>query len=75
MARASFILPAPHGVQTQPQDMPSDDIVVWGTAMFSLVVILLIFSWITVALRLWVRVGITRSPGWDDATMLFTLVC
>ncbi|KAF2119835.1 hypothetical protein BDV96DRAFT_312197 [Lophiotrema nucula] len=38
-----------------------------------LVIILLLLCWTTVGLRLWVRFKITRSPGWDDAFMVFTL--
>ena len=31
-------------------------------------------SWITVVLRIWVRAGLLRNFGWDDATMLLTTV-
>lgn len=41
---------------------------------FGLVVALLVIGWLTVLLRLWVRLRITRNPGWDDATMVLTLV-
>ena len=45
-----------------------------GRAVYSLILTLLVLSWIVVALRLWVRIRITKAPGWDDATMLFALV-
>ncbi|KAH7128398.1 hypothetical protein B0J11DRAFT_578614 [Dendryphion nanum] len=41
---------------------------------FGLIITLLILGWTTVVLRLWVRLRITKNPGWDDATMLLTLV-
>lgn len=41
---------------------------------FALVITLLTLGWSTVMLRLWVRLRITRNPGWDDATMVLTLV-
>lgn len=51
-----------------------EDIVELGKATFFLVILLILFSWTTVALRMWVRLRITKSPGWDDAAMVFTLV-
>ncbi|KAJ4288498.1 hypothetical protein N0V90_011734 [Kalmusia sp. IMI 367209] len=50
-----------------------DDMMVLGKITFFLVVFLLLFTWFAVALRVWVRVGITKSPGWDDATMVMAL--
>ncbi|KAF2726962.1 hypothetical protein EJ04DRAFT_452312 [Polyplosphaeria fusca] len=41
---------------------------------YDLVVVLLVLCWSTVALRLWVRLRITKSAGWDDAFMVLTLV-
>jgi uncharacterized membrane protein len=56
------------------------EIIELGTITFFLVIVLLLLAWISVALRLWVRLGITKSPGWDDAMMvmalcLFTCYC
>ncbi|KAF1954706.1 hypothetical protein CC80DRAFT_536536 [Byssothecium circinans] len=45
-----------------------------GEVFFALIIFLFIFSWITVGLRMWVRLAITKSPGWDDATMVVTLL-
>ncbi|PVH95838.1 hypothetical protein DM02DRAFT_536497 [Periconia macrospinosa] len=44
-----------------------------GEIFFFLSIGLLVVSWIAVALRIWVRVSITKSPGWDDAAIIFTL--
>ncbi|OAG03829.1 uncharacterized protein CC84DRAFT_1059881, partial [Paraphaeosphaeria sporulosa] len=44
-----------------------------GVLIFAVVIMLLFLAWTTVALRMWVRLGITKSPGWDDATMLIAL--
>ncbi|KAF1998352.1 hypothetical protein P154DRAFT_536353 [Amniculicola lignicola CBS 123094] len=41
---------------------------------FAIIVTLLVLGWLTVILRFWVRLRITKSPGWDDATMLLTLI-
>src|SRR5262245_20756971 len=57
----------------KPKMVHPSDLLDLGKAVFSLVVVLLLLSWATVALRIWVRLGITKSPGWDDATMVFTL--
>ncbi|KAH3967757.1 hypothetical protein HBH52_185170 [Parastagonospora nodorum] len=45
-----------------------------GRIIWVLVLTLLTLSYITVGLRLWVRFRITRSPGWDDAAMVATLM-
>lgn len=45
-----------------------------GSITFYLIITLLILSYVTVGLRLWVRYRITRSPGWDDAAMVTTLL-
>lgn len=50
------------------------ELVALGKSVFFLTIILLLLSWAAVALRLWVRLAITKSPGWDDATMVFALV-
>ncbi|KAF1980290.1 hypothetical protein BU23DRAFT_625473 [Bimuria novae-zelandiae CBS 107.79] len=53
--------------------MAHGEIVELGKLTFSLVIVLLFFTWTAVALRIWVRLGITKSPGWDDATMIMAL--
>lgn len=50
------------------------EIIELGRAVYALIITLLVLSWIAVALRLWVRLRLTKAPGWDDATILFTLV-
>ena len=45
-----------------------------GRVIWILLITLLTLSYVTVALRLWVRFRITKSPGWDDAAMVVTLV-
>jgi hypothetical protein len=45
-----------------------------GQLTFALVVTLLALGYTTVGLRLWVRLRITKNPGWDDITMIITLV-
>jgi hypothetical protein len=52
-----------------------NEIMELGKLTFVIVLVLLFLTWTTVALRMWVRIGITKSPGWDDATMLIALVC
>lgn len=50
------------------------ELVLLGSITFYLIITLLILSYVTVGLRLWVRYRITRSPGWDDAAMAATLM-
>lgn len=45
-----------------------------GKIVFILSITLVIWAWLAVGLRLWVRFRITKSPGWDDAAMVATLV-
>ncbi|RAR09031.1 importin subunit beta-1 [Stemphylium lycopersici] len=45
-----------------------------GSITFYLIITLLVLSYVTVGLRLWVRYRLTRSPGWDDAAMVATLL-
>ncbi|CAI6336321.1 unnamed protein product [Periconia digitata] len=52
---------------------PTNELGSLGDLTFIVAVALLALSWITVSLRVWVRFGITKSPGWDDAAMVFTL--
>lgn len=50
------------------------ELIYLGTVSFYLIIVLIVLSCITVSLRLWVRCRITKSPGWDDAAMVATLV-
>ncbi|KAJ4373178.1 hypothetical protein N0V83_003470 [Neocucurbitaria cava] len=50
------------------------ELILLGFITFYLVISLIILSYITVGLRLWVRYRITKSPGWDDAAMVATLL-
>lgn len=52
----------------------SKELVHLGTLTYYLVITLLTLAYTTVALRLWVRYRITKSPGWDDAAMVATLL-
>jgi hypothetical protein len=45
-----------------------------GKIIYILSITLIVGAWLAVGLRLWVRVRITKSPGWDDAAMVATLV-
>ncbi|KAF2034004.1 hypothetical protein EK21DRAFT_97795 [Setomelanomma holmii] len=45
-----------------------------GRILWVLVLTLLVLSYVTVFLRLWVRYRITKSPGWDDLVMGLTLL-
>ncbi|KAJ4991861.1 integral membrane protein [Stagonosporopsis vannaccii] len=45
-----------------------------GKIVFVLSITLVIWAWLAVGLRLWVRFRITKSPGWDDAAMVATLL-
>jgi hypothetical protein len=40
-----------------------------------LVTILGTFSWLIVGCRIYTRIFLIRSFGWDDATMIVALVC
>lgn len=53
---------------------PPNELYKLGVLTFTLLLVLLILAWTAVALRMWVRLTITKSPGWDDATMLMALV-
>lgn len=67
-ARADYL---PH-----PNNMAhSNEFLELGKLTFAMVIVLLFLAWTTVALRMWVRLRITKSPGWDDATIFMTLVC
>ena len=51
-----------------------------GPIILIVSIVFLVLSWITIALRLYVRSKMINSLGWDDATMLlgvviFTLYC
>lgn len=45
-----------------------------GKVVFVLSITLVVWAWLAVGLRLWVRFRITKSPGWDDAAIVATLV-
>ncbi|KAF1927218.1 uncharacterized protein M421DRAFT_65929 [Didymella exigua CBS 183.55] len=51
-----------------------EDLIALGKAVFVLSITLVILAWLAVGLRLWVRFRITKSPGWDDAAMVATLL-
>lgn len=51
-----------------------EELVLLGKIIWVLVITLLVLSYVTVGLRLWVRYRITKSPGWDDVSMIATLV-
>jgi hypothetical protein len=50
------------------------ELLMLGRIIWALVLTLLILSYLTVGLRLWVRCRITKSASWDDAAMVATLV-
>jgi uncharacterized membrane protein len=50
------------------------ELVLLGRITFYGIITLITLSYVTVGLRLWVRYRITRSPGWDDAAMVATLM-
>lgn len=52
----------------------AQELALLGSISFSLILTLVVLAYITVALRIWVRCRITKSPGWDDAAMVATLV-
>ncbi|KAF3039420.1 hypothetical protein E8E12_009173 [Didymella heteroderae] len=45
-----------------------------GKIVFILSITLVVWAWLAVGLRLWVGFRITKSPGWDDAAMVATLL-
>lgn len=52
----------------------NEELFMLGRIIWILLLTLLTLSYVTVGLRLWVRYRITKSPGWDDAAMVLTLV-
>jgi hypothetical protein len=50
------------------------ELITLGKIVFALSITLIIWAWLAVGLRLWVRFRITKSQGWDDAAMVATLV-
>ena len=50
------------------------ELITLGKVVFILSITLVIWAWLAVGLRLWVRFRITKSQGWDDAAMVATLV-
>jgi hypothetical protein len=50
------------------------ELLLLGRITFWLIIVLIVLSYVTVGMRLWVRYRITKSPGWDDAAMVATLL-
>ena len=53
---------------------PPSSITIYSRATFFTIITLLVLGWISVLLRMWVRIRITKSAGWDDVIMVLTLV-
>lgn len=51
-----------------------EELVTLGKIIFALSITLVVWAWLAVGLRLWVRLRITKSQGWDDVAMIATLV-
>lgn len=51
-----------------------EELILLGRILWVLSFMLLTLSYVTVGLRLWVRWRITKSAGWDDFSMVATLV-
>jgi hypothetical protein len=41
----------------------------------SITMVFLVFTWLSVLARTWVRAMVIRNYGWDDAVMLLAMVC
>jgi hypothetical protein len=54
---------------TKQQELTYLGHVIWAT-----VITLLVLSYVTVSLRIFVRYRITKTPGFDDVAMIVTLV-
>jgi hypothetical protein len=46
-----------------------------GAYIVPIVIVLLVLGYIVVGLRLWARFRISKSPGIDDALIIFNMVC
>lgn len=52
----------------------TEELMTLGKVVFALSITLVVWAWLAVGLRLWVRLRITKSQGWDDVAMIATLV-
>lgn len=52
-------------------DQPDDN---YGPKLVGATAVVTIFALISVILRLWVRVGIVKSVGWDDRFIVLAMV-
>jgi hypothetical protein len=59
-------------METNPAEVK--EMIYLGTILAAVLFGSLILSYVTVALRLWVRCRITRSASWDDGAIVATLV-
>ncbi|PVH91831.1 hypothetical protein DM02DRAFT_702733 [Periconia macrospinosa] len=50
------------------------ELIMLGQILWVSIIVLLVMAYVTVGLRLFVRYRITKSPGWDDAAMVLTLM-
>ncbi|KAF9695655.1 hypothetical protein EKO04_006476 [Ascochyta lentis] len=50
------------------------ELITLGKIVFVMSITLVVWAWVAVGLRLWVRYRITKSQGWDDAAMVATLL-
>ena len=46
-----------------------------ATLIRSITIVFLVFTWLSVLARTWVRAMVIRNYGWDDAAMLLAVVC
>lgn len=52
----------------------TEELVLLGAIIVHLIITLLILTYLSVCLRIWARYRVTKSPGWDDAAMIATLM-
>ena len=51
-----------------------EELALLGLITYRLIIALLVLGYVSVALRLWARYRVTKSPGWDDVAMVATLL-
>ncbi|EUC42659.1 hypothetical protein COCMIDRAFT_39291 [Bipolaris oryzae ATCC 44560] len=51
-----------------------EELALLGAITVHLIISLLILTYLSVGLRIWARYRVTKSPGWDDAAMIATLM-
>ncbi|EMD58555.1 hypothetical protein GGP41_006014 [Bipolaris sorokiniana] len=51
-----------------------EELALLGAITVHLIITLLILTYLSVGLRIWARYRVTKSPGWDDAAMIATLM-